>query len=75
MSKLPVVSGLTCVRALEHAGFYVSRQKGSHTMLHRDDPPARVTVPNHKTLHTGTLRSILRSASLSVDEFIDLLDR
>jgi len=73
MTKLPVLSGRECVRALEKAGFGVVRQKGSHLMLARDDPPAYVTVPNHKELDRGTLKSILRQAGLSVDEFIALL--
>jgi predicted RNA binding protein YcfA (HicA-like mRNA interferase family) len=73
MSKLPVVSGAQCVRALERAGFVVYRQRGSHITLIRNDPPAQTTVPNHKELDRGTLRAIIRQADLSVDEFIALL--
>ncbi len=73
MSKLPVVSGRKCVRALERAGFYLKRQTGSHLILRRDDPFAQVVVPNHKVLDRGTLRAIVRQAGLSVDEFVSLL--
>ncbi|HEX8491661.1 MAG TPA: type II toxin-antitoxin system HicA family toxin [Pyrinomonadaceae bacterium] len=73
MSKLPVVSGAQCVKALERAGFIVYRQRGNHLTLVRADPPGQTTVPNHKELDRGTLRAIIRQAGLSVEEFIALL--
>ena len=60
MSKLPVISGRKCVRALERAGFYLKRQTGSHLVLRRDEPFAQVVVPDHKVLDRGTLRAIIR---------------
>jgi predicted RNA binding protein YcfA (HicA-like mRNA interferase family) len=73
MSKLPRLSGRECVRALEKAGFSVIRRRGSHIVMRRDEPLAQVTVPDHRELHTGTLRDIIRDAGLTVDEFIELL--
>lgn len=73
MSKLPVISGAECVKALEKAGFAVYRQRGSHIVLVRQTPPAQTTVPNHKELDRGTLRAIIRQTGLTVDEFIALL--
>jgi len=73
MSKLPVISGRKCVRALERAGFYLKRQTGSHLVLRRDEPFAQVVVPDHKVLDRGTLRAIIRQAVLSVDELVSLL--
>jgi predicted RNA binding protein YcfA (HicA-like mRNA interferase family) len=73
MSRLPQISGKECVSALEKAGYYVKRQRGSHIVLRHDDPFAQVIVPDHKELDRGNLRSIIRRAGLSVDEFVDLL--
>jgi predicted RNA binding protein YcfA (HicA-like mRNA interferase family) len=73
MAKVPQISGRECVRALENAGFYLLRQTGSHIHLRRDEPFAQVSVPNHKTLKRGTLRSIIREAGLTVDEFVKRL--
>ena len=73
MSQLPQVSGRECVRALEQVGFYISRQRGSHIIMRRDEPPGRVVVPNHRTIKRGTLRAIIRQAGLTVEEFVDLL--
>ncbi len=74
MSKLPRVSGKECVKALEKAGFYFKRQEGSHIILRRDNPFAQVVVPNHKELDKGTLRSIIRMSSITVEEFINNLN-
>ncbi len=73
MSKLPRVSGRECVKALERAGFYVRRREGSHIILRRDKPFGQVTVPDHRELDRGTLRAIIRSAGLTVNEFVGLL--
>ena len=75
MSKLPVLSGEKCIKALEKAGFYFKRQEGSHVTLRRDEPFCQLVVPLHKELDRGTLRAIIRQAELSVNEFIKLLQR
>jgi predicted RNA binding protein YcfA (HicA-like mRNA interferase family) len=74
MPKLPVVSGKDCVKALQRAGFVVSRQSGSHVIMKRENPKARADVPNHKEIRHGTLRAILKQAGLTVEEFMNLLD-
>ena len=74
MSKLPVVSGQEAVRALKKAGYLVDHQTGSHIILRQSDPPyRRLTVPHHIELAKGTLRSIIRQAGLTVEEFSALL--
>lgn len=73
MSKLPTLSGRECVKALEEAGFYSKRQRGSHIIMRRDNPFSQVVVPNHKKIDRGTLRAIIRQANLTVDEFTNLL--
>lgn len=73
MSKLPVVSGVDCVKALEKIGFVIYRQRGSHITVVRKDPPAQTTIPNPKELDRGTLRAIIRQTGLTVEEFIALL--
>jgi predicted RNA binding protein YcfA (HicA-like mRNA interferase family) len=73
VSKRPVISGAECVKALERIGFMVYRQRGSHIVMIRQNPPAQTTIPNHKELDRGTLRAIIRHAGLTVEEFVDLL--
>lgn len=72
MTRLPRISGRDCVAALLKAGFHFKRQHGSHIVLRKDTPFAQVVVPDHSELDTGTLRSILRQANISPEEFLEL---
>ncbi len=74
MAKLPTdLSGQQVRRALERVGFVLGRQRGSHMILRRDEPYARVVVPDHKRIRPGTLRKILHEAALTVEELLALL--
>ena len=74
MAKLPTdLSGQQVRRVLERVGFVLGRQRGSHMILRRDEPYARVVVPDHKRIRPGTLRKILHEAALTVEELLDLL--
>jgi len=72
MPKLPALKARQVIRALENAGFYEVRQRGSHLQLKRGN--LLVTVPVHPgDLNPGTLRSIIRQAGMTVEEFLALL--
>jgi predicted RNA binding protein YcfA (HicA-like mRNA interferase family) len=74
MPPLPIISGADCIQALRKFGYEPSRQKGSHVrMLCPGRTP--VTVPMHKPLKRGTLRSILRTADIDVNVFVAALRR
>ena len=72
MPSLPALKPKEVVRALERAGFHLIRQRGSHAQYKRGN--LLVTVPMHSgDLNPLTLRSILRQAKMSVEEFLELL--
>jgi predicted RNA binding protein YcfA (HicA-like mRNA interferase family) len=74
MPTLPTqLSGREVRGALARAGFVFRRQKGSHMVLRRDEPYARVVIPDHKEVRQGTLRRIIADAGLTVEEFVRLL--
>jgi predicted RNA binding protein YcfA (HicA-like mRNA interferase family) len=74
MGRIPRgLSGRQVQSALEKAGFVVTRRKGSHIVMVRAEPKARVVVPDHREVRMGTLHQILADAGLSVDEFLRLL--
>jgi predicted RNA binding protein YcfA (HicA-like mRNA interferase family) len=74
MTKIPTdLSGRDLVRVLLKVGFVVKRQRGSHIILRRTDPPTRVVVPDHKALRIGTLRSVLSAAGVTVENLLELL--
>lgn len=75
MQKLPVASGHKAIKALTKTGFEVVGRKGSHVRLKKKTPIKTyiVIVPLHPEIKTGTLKSILRQAGLTREEFIELI--
>jgi len=78
MPKIPQVRGSELIHALQKIGFRITRQRGSHVQLRREEADGSITtfpVPIHagKTLKTGTLKGILRKVALNVEEFRKLL--
>jgi predicted RNA binding protein YcfA (HicA-like mRNA interferase family) len=74
MSKMPVVSGEEALKAFRKIGYEFDHQTGSHMILRKTTTPfRRLTVPNHRELAKGTLRSLIREAGLTVEEFVRLL--
>ena len=71
-AALPLISGRECITTLMKLGYRESRQKGSHVRLVCQGR-SPVTVPLHDTLDRGTLRSIIRTVDIKVDEFSKLL--
>ncbi|MGO8863653.1 MAG: type II toxin-antitoxin system HicA family toxin [Acidimicrobiales bacterium] len=53
-------------------GFVRVSRRGSHVTLRHDDGRVAI-VPLHKELARGTLRSVVRQAGISPDEFAALL--
>jgi predicted RNA binding protein YcfA (HicA-like mRNA interferase family) len=73
MARLPVVSGADVVRALVKTGWHVDRQRGSHVVLLKSGQNVSLSVPQHREVAPGTLRALIRSAGLTLDEFAALL--
>lgn len=70
MAQLPNLSGKEVVKTFENLGWEFSRQSGSHMVMTKVGEMASLSVPNHKPVAKGTLRSLIRAANLTVDEFI-----
>lgn len=70
MPKLPTLSGQDVARILESFGWRMARQRGSHIIMTKDGHVASLAIPNHKTVAKGTLRSLLRYADLTVEQFV-----
>jgi len=70
---LPHISGKQAVHVFAKAG-WVLRNKGSHLVLTKPGSRYNLSVPNHREIKEGTLRSLICKAGLTVKEFIELLD-
>ena len=74
--RLPAINGRRAIQALQRAGFVVDRIVGSHHVLtYPGDPTRTVVVPVHsgRDLKPGTLRSVVRQAGFTPEEFAKLL--
>ena len=70
MAKLPTdLSGRQVRAALERAGFVFRRQRGSHMILTKSSSMVSLSIPDHRELAPGTLRKLIRSSGLSVEQF------
>jgi len=75
MPALPQLSGRETVRAFESLGWQIVRQRGSHIILVKEGSLVTLSVPDHKDIAKGTLRSLIRSAGLTVTEFLDTFQK
>jgi predicted RNA binding protein YcfA (HicA-like mRNA interferase family) len=75
MPIIPSVSGRDVVNAFKKLGWEVARQRGSHIIMVKEDHIATLSVPDHKEVAKGTLRSLIRSADITVAEFLKAFKR
>lgn len=75
MGKLPTVTGAEAIAAFRKVGYDVDRVAGSHHVLKHPEREYVLTIPVHgkKAVARGTLRSQIRTAELTVEQFCDLL--
>jgi len=72
MAKLPSVGHRKVVKAFESFGWQVARYGKGHIIMTREGHIATLAVPAHNPVAKGTLRSLIRMAGLTVDEFVRL---
>lgn len=72
MARLPIISGDNFVKAMHKIGYVWDHTEGSHMILLHPSG-RRLSVPRHKELGRGLLRSLIGDAGLGTEEFIKLL--
>jgi len=73
VGRLANISGKDAAKAFQKMGWVVRGQLGSHLVLTKPGIRANLTVPQHSELAPGTLRGLIKTAGLTVDEFVALL--
>lgn len=68
------MSGREAARVFEKAGFAYDHHTGSH-MIYYHPSGRHLSIPDHRELDRGTLRTLIRRAGLTVDEFKELLSK
>jgi predicted RNA binding protein YcfA (HicA-like mRNA interferase family) len=74
LPKIPPINSNRLIKILEHEGFKVIRQRGSHVIL-INQQKTRIVVPIHsgKDIKPGLCRAILREAGINRERFLRLL--
>lgn len=67
MPELPKLSGKDIIKILGLLGFNKVRQKGSHVVLRKEH--CGCVIPLHREVAVGTLRSALKQANISLEDF------
>ncbi len=85
MSRLIPVNYDKVIKALTKLGYITIHQKGSHIVMQLADkrkyaaifgerkPESMIVVPAHRPIGKGMVRTIMREADISMDEFNRLL--
>jgi predicted RNA binding protein YcfA (HicA-like mRNA interferase family) len=68
-SALPTLSGREVAGVFAKFGWQVVRQSGGHIIMVKQGEIATLSIPDHREVAKGTLRSLIRSAGLTVAEF------
>ena len=63
------MSGREVVRVFEALGWEAVRQTSSHIIMTKDEELVTLSIPDHREVAKGTLRSLIRTAGLTVEEF------
>jgi predicted RNA binding protein YcfA (HicA-like mRNA interferase family) len=73
--KVPSLTYLQIIRALQRNGWTVVRRSGSHIRLQKREGNEilKLTVPAHRPVKRSTLAHILKQARLGIDDFLKYL--
>jgi len=77
MRKLPVLSAREVLKTLANFGFILIRQRGSHMIIGKQTASGKkgAVIPKYDEIATGTLKSILKQAKVSEDDFLRVLKK
>jgi len=73
MAKMPILRGREVAKIFESLGWEKSRQSGSHIILIKTGSYVSLSIPDHKDVAAGTLRSLIKAAGVTNDDFLKLV--
>jgi len=74
MPQVPLLKPREAVKAFRKFGWQISRQRGSHIIMTKEGNIATLSIPNHREVARGTLRSLIVKAGIHIDEFINAIN-
>jgi len=73
MKKLPLLSGRKVAKVFEYLGWEIARQRSSHIILVKEGHIATLSIPDHREVARGTLRSLIAKSGLTIEEFLNAM--
>lgn len=74
MPPLPTLRSREVVNVFKRLGWSVARQCGSHIIMTKNGYISTLSIPEHKEVAKGTLRSLVHDAEITVLEFLDIYE-
>lgn len=68
-AKLALLSGRKLVKIFKKMGYEKVTQRGSHIKIKNYDAESTIIIPDHKEIDRWTLKTILKQAEISDQEF------
>ncbi len=75
MPELPILKPADGVKTFGKLGWEVARRSESHIILTKTGHIATLSVPKHREVARGTLRSLIKKAGVSPGEFLGVLKK
>jgi predicted RNA binding protein YcfA (HicA-like mRNA interferase family) len=75
MGRLAGFSGRQVQRVAENNGWRVSNRVGSHIVMTHPSIRENLSIPDHREVHSGLLRALIRTMGISVEAFLRQADR
>jgi predicted RNA binding protein YcfA (HicA-like mRNA interferase family) len=73
MPPVPLLPARDVIKVFESFGWRIGRKRGSHRMMTRPGSEMTLSVPMHREVKRGTLRSLIADAGLTIEEFTNRL--
>lgn len=75
MPTVPVLRPSQVVKTFKKLGWEVARQRGSHIIMTKEGHTSTLSIPNHPEVARGTLRTLIARAGMTVDDFLEALQK
>lgn len=75
MPPVQVLRPSEVVKTFQKPGWSIARQRGSDIILTNPGHIATLSVPEHAEVARGTLRGLIAKTELTVEQFVEALNR
>jgi predicted RNA binding protein YcfA (HicA-like mRNA interferase family) len=75
MSRIAPISYRKLVRVLELEGFRLARERGDHMIFTKEGVSRPAVVPRYDPLPVFIIKNVLRTAQISRERYLELLER